>query len=152
MQMPARMPCQPGFDRSRAMGGIVVEHGMDCTLRSTVRRNSRNSSWVCLRCVRPMTSPVATFRAAKGEVVPCRECSQAEHHGIAGRTQAEPDDGPDLVHKLGIIGGEQEVLVTMGVRPEGLPEAGNAVMRQAGPVGQGPRAPVGRIFAGAAPG
>lgn len=63
---------------------------------------------------------------------------QAEHHGIVGRTHVEPDDIPDLVHKLRIGG--------VAMQPEGLPDACHAVMRQAAPVGRGPRAPVGGIF------
>jgi hypothetical protein len=64
-----------------------------------------------------------------------------EDHGVIGRMQIQPDDVPHLLDEEGIRR-ELEMLLPMGLEPEGLPDPMHRGLRQPGFGAEGPAGPV----------
>jgi hypothetical protein len=68
----------------------------------------------------------------------------AEHHGLVGRVEIEPDDVPNLLHKEW-IGGELEMALARGLKAESSPDAMDRGSEQVRFVCPGADAPVGAV-------
>src|SRR4051794_25840367 len=90
---------------------MIFPTGISASMALRKRMNSWWWWWLCMHC--PMTLPSSTSsssrsglqRQARPRPVECLDLAllvDAEHDGVSGRVDIEPDDVPELRHELRI--------------------------------------------------